>query len=147
MFPSDFQLSLPLLTPYSVENVASEELDAGDLKVSILEPSAAIISIRHLPAYPVYFSPPVQGATANTARARERNEFTDFVLTYGPERFPVHRVIICSQSKVLHAACSKPFQVSKTLERASHQTHQHHRRRRHRGNTGFLSNLRRWYGG
>ncbi len=61
MFPSDFQLSLPLLTPYSVENVASEELDAGDLKVSILEPSAAIISIRHLPAYPVYFSPPVQG--------------------------------------------------------------------------------------
>ncbi|RYP85012.1 hypothetical protein DL769_001055 [Monosporascus sp. CRB-8-3] len=42
-------------------------------------------------------------------RARERDEFTDFVLVCGPERFPVHKVIICSQSKVFHAACSKPF--------------------------------------
>ncbi|EJT76900.1 hypothetical protein GGTG_06814 [Gaeumannomyces tritici R3-111a-1] len=42
-------------------------------------------------------------------RARERDEFTDFVLVCGPERFPVHKVIVCSQSKVFHAACSKPF--------------------------------------
>ena len=33
----------------------------------------------------------------------------------------MHKVIICSQSKVLHAACSKPFEVSKILEPASHQ--------------------------
>lgn len=34
------------------------------------------------------------------------------MLVCGPESFPVHKVIICSQSKVFHAACSKPFKVS-----------------------------------
>ncbi|KAK4134630.1 hypothetical protein BT67DRAFT_379345, partial [Trichocladium antarcticum] len=37
--------------------------------------------------------------SAHTARARERGEFTDFVLICGAERFPVHKVIVCSQSK------------------------------------------------
>ncbi|KAL8364645.1 hypothetical protein RB595_003769 [Gaeumannomyces hyphopodioides] len=40
-----------------------------------------------------------------------KDEFTDFVLVCGPERFPVHKVIVCSQSKVFHAACSKPFRL------------------------------------
>ncbi|KAL2149708.1 hypothetical protein VTH82DRAFT_8360 [Thermothelomyces myriococcoides] len=43
------------------------------------------------------------------SNARERGEFTDFVLLCGGERFPVHKVIVCSHSKVLHAACRKPF--------------------------------------
>ncbi|KAK4201227.1 hypothetical protein QBC40DRAFT_339312 [Triangularia verruculosa] len=45
------------------------------------------------------------------SQARERDEFTDFILTCGTERFPVHKVIVCSQSKVLHAAYSKPFRL------------------------------------
>lgn len=51
-------------------------------------------------------------ALAHIVRARERDEFIDFVLVCGPERFPVHRVIVCSQSNVFHAACSKPFKVN-----------------------------------
>ncbi|KAJ9130599.1 hypothetical protein NKR23_g12120 [Pleurostoma richardsiae] len=42
-------------------------------------------------------------------RAREREEHIDLVLVCGPERYPVHKVIVCSQSPVLHAACTKPF--------------------------------------
>lgn len=34
------------------------------------------------------------------------------MLICGEERFPVHKVIVCSQSKVFRAACSKPFRVS-----------------------------------
>jgi hypothetical protein len=40
----------------------------------------------------------------------------DFVLICAAERFPAHKVIVCSQSKVFHAACSKPFRVSKSIE-------------------------------
>ncbi|KAK4033062.1 hypothetical protein C8A01DRAFT_50278 [Parachaetomium inaequale] len=50
------------------------------------------------------------------SQARERDEFTDFVLTCGTERFPVHKVIVCSQSNVLHAACSKPFREAASGE-------------------------------
>ncbi|KAK4148497.1 hypothetical protein C8A00DRAFT_47652 [Chaetomidium leptoderma] len=50
------------------------------------------------------------------SRARERDEFTDFVLSCGAERFPVHKVIVCSQSKVLHAACRKPFREAASGE-------------------------------
>ncbi|KAL8364643.1 hypothetical protein RB595_003769 [Gaeumannomyces hyphopodioides] len=45
-----------------------------------------------------------------------KDEFTDFVLVCGPERFPVHKVIVCSQSKVFHAACSKPFREAASGE-------------------------------
>ncbi|KAL8402626.1 hypothetical protein RB596_009117 [Gaeumannomyces avenae] len=45
-----------------------------------------------------------------------KDEFTDFVLVCGSERFPVHKVIVCSQSKVFHAACSKPFKEAASGE-------------------------------
>ncbi|KAL8347969.1 hypothetical protein RB598_001345 [Gaeumannomyces tritici] len=50
------------------------------------------------------------------SKAREKDEFTDFVLVCGAERFPVHKVIVCSQSKVFHAACSKPFKEAASGE-------------------------------
>ncbi|AEO59864.1 hypothetical protein MYCTH_2020741, partial [Thermothelomyces thermophilus ATCC 42464] len=48
-------------------------------------------------------------------RAREREEFTDFVLVCGPERFPVHKVIICSQSKY-EIAEQSPAMVRRMVE-------------------------------
>ncbi|KAK0631332.1 hypothetical protein B0T14DRAFT_559145 [Immersiella caudata] len=51
----------------------------------------------------------VMSEISNAAGPRERDEFTNFVLVCGTKRFPVHKIIIYSQSKVLRAACSKPF--------------------------------------
>ncbi|KAF5718240.1 hypothetical protein FMUND_5336 [Fusarium mundagurra] len=48
-------------------------------------------------------------------RARENHEFTDFTFICGATRFQVHKVIVCSQSKVFHAACTGPFKVSLLL--------------------------------
>ncbi|KAG5782445.1 hypothetical protein H9Q73_003879 [Fusarium xylarioides] len=48
----------------------------------------------------------------NLWQARENHEFTDFAFVCGATRFPVHKVIVCSQSKVFHAACTGPFKVS-----------------------------------
>ncbi|VTT61799.1 unnamed protein product [Fusarium fujikuroi] len=45
-------------------------------------------------------------------QTRHNQEFTDFTFTCGASRFPVHKVIICSQSKVFHAACTRQFEVS-----------------------------------
>jgi hypothetical protein len=45
------------------------------------------------------------------SRARENHEFTDFAFVCGDTRFQVHKVIICSQSTVFHAACTGPFKV------------------------------------
>ncbi|KLO81822.1 uncharacterized protein LW93_6978 [Fusarium fujikuroi] len=47
-------------------------------------------------------------------QTRHNQEFTDFTFTCGASRFPVHKVIICSQSKVFHAACTRQFEESST---------------------------------
>ncbi|PNP58432.1 hypothetical protein FNYG_15095 [Fusarium nygamai] len=49
-------------------------------------------------------------------QARENHEFTDFAFVCGDTRFQVHKVIVCSQSKVFHAACTGPFKESSTNE-------------------------------
>ncbi|KAF5974817.1 hypothetical protein FCOIX_8008 [Fusarium coicis] len=49
-------------------------------------------------------------------RARGNHEFTDFAFVCGDTRFQVHKVIICSQSKIFHAACTGPFKESTTNE-------------------------------
>ncbi|KAF4495006.1 hypothetical protein FAGAP_8832 [Fusarium agapanthi] len=49
-------------------------------------------------------------------QARENHEFTDFTFVCGATQFPVHKVIVCSQSDVFHAACTGPFKESSTNE-------------------------------
>ncbi|KAI5460405.1 BTB/POZ protein [Mariannaea sp. PMI_226] len=43
------------------------------------------------------------------ASARENGEFTDFSFTCQGQTIPVHRIIICTQSPVFHAACTGQF--------------------------------------
>ncbi|KAF5556620.1 hypothetical protein FMEXI_1092 [Fusarium mexicanum] len=47
---------------------------------------------------------------------QHNQEFTDFTFICGAVQFPVHKVIVCSQSKVFHAACTGPFKESSTNE-------------------------------
>ncbi|KAL6405391.1 Kelch-like protein 21 [Ilyonectria robusta] len=48
------------------------------------------------------------------AEARENGKFTDFEFTCEGHTIPVHRVIICSQSPVLRAACTGEFKEAST---------------------------------
>ncbi|KAF5644798.1 hypothetical protein F25303_5849 [Fusarium sp. NRRL 25303] len=45
-------------------------------------------------------------------QTRHNQESTDFNFICGAAQFPVHKVIVCSQSKVFHAACTGQFEVS-----------------------------------
>ncbi|KAK5659736.1 hypothetical protein OQA88_947 [Cercophora sp. LCS_1] len=45
------------------------------------------------------------------SKDRETEEFTDFTIVCGAQKFPVHKIIVCSHSPVLRAACRKPFRV------------------------------------
>ncbi|KAF5716063.1 hypothetical protein FGLOB1_2756 [Fusarium globosum] len=47
-------------------------------------------------------------------QTRHNQEFTDFTFTCGASQFPVHKVIVCSQSKVFHRACTGQFEESST---------------------------------
>ncbi|KAF5604639.1 hypothetical protein FPANT_1428 [Fusarium pseudoanthophilum] len=49
-------------------------------------------------------------------QARDKHEFTDFAFVCGDTRFQAHKVIVCIQSKVFHAACTGPFKESYTNE-------------------------------
>ncbi|KAJ4132258.1 hypothetical protein NW765_014078 [Fusarium oxysporum] len=49
-------------------------------------------------------------------QARQNHEFTDFAFICGAARFPVHKVVVCSQSKVFHIACTGLFKESSTNE-------------------------------
>jgi len=51
----------------------------------------------------------LQGVIDAISKSQRQGEFTDFTLTCEGESFLVHKVIVCSQSTVLRAACSKPF--------------------------------------
>jgi speckle-type POZ protein len=44
-------------------------------------------------------------------RCRDKGEFTDFVLRSKEDEFKVHKVVVCSQSKILHKACTGTFKV------------------------------------
>ncbi|KAF5681516.1 hypothetical protein FCIRC_5486 [Fusarium circinatum] len=46
---------------------------------------------------------------------QHNQEFTDFTFICGAVQFPVHKVIVCSQSKIFHAACTGPFKVGLPL--------------------------------
>ncbi|KAF5581143.1 hypothetical protein FPCIR_10318 [Fusarium pseudocircinatum] len=48
--------------------------------------------------------------------ARENHDFTDFAFVCGGTLFQVHKVVVCSQSKVFHTACTGPFEESITNE-------------------------------
>ncbi|KAL6402720.1 Kelch-like protein 21 [Ilyonectria robusta] len=48
------------------------------------------------------------------AKLRENGEFTDFEFTCNGHTIPVHRVVICSQSPVFHAACNGEFKEAST---------------------------------
>ncbi|KAH7243996.1 hypothetical protein MRS44_016942 [Fusarium solani] len=50
-----------------------------------------------------------QQTISQIVKAREAEEFTDFVFVCEGQRIPVHGVIVCSQSPVLRAACTGPF--------------------------------------
>jgi hypothetical protein len=54
----------------------------------------------------------LQGVIDAISKSQRQGEFTDFTLTCEGESFLVHKVIVCSQSTVLRAACSKPFKHS-----------------------------------
>ncbi|KAK0640944.1 hypothetical protein B0T16DRAFT_204744 [Cercophora newfieldiana] len=56
------------------------------------------------------------GFVTEIAKARNQDEFTDFTLTCGPDRFPVHKLVICTQSKVFRAACTGQFKEASTGE-------------------------------
>ncbi|KAH6957694.1 BTB/POZ protein [Ilyonectria sp. MPI-CAGE-AT-0026] len=47
-------------------------------------------------------------------RLRENGEFSDFEFTCNGHTIPVHRVIVCSQSRVFHAACTGEFKEAST---------------------------------
>lgn len=50
--------------------------------------------------------------TNSCLRTRHNQEFADFTFICGAAQFPVHKVIVCSQSKVFHRACTGQFEVS-----------------------------------
>ncbi|KAJ5159932.1 uncharacterized protein N7482_006936 [Penicillium canariense] len=50
-----------------------------------------------------------QGALAALSRCQKSGEFTDLALVCEGERINVHKVVVCSQSDVLHAACIGNF--------------------------------------
>lgn len=45
-------------------------------------------------------------------RCQRRGEFTDVTIICNGTKFEVHKVIVCSQSSVFHAACTGNFKVS-----------------------------------
>ncbi|KAI1013735.1 hypothetical protein LB503_010678 [Fusarium chuoi] len=52
--------------------------------------------------------------TNSCLRTRHNQEFADFTFICGAAQFPVHKVIVCSQSKVFHRACTGQFEESST---------------------------------
>ncbi|CEJ55685.1 hypothetical protein PMG11_01929 [Penicillium brasilianum] len=53
-----------------------------------------------------------QGVLEALSRCQKSGEFTDLVLVCEGERINVHKVVVCSQSNVLHAACTGNFKAS-----------------------------------
>ncbi|CEJ55684.1 hypothetical protein PMG11_01929 [Penicillium brasilianum] len=52
-----------------------------------------------------------QGVLEALSRCQKSGEFTDLVLVCEGERINVHKVVVCSQSNVLHAACTGNFKL------------------------------------
>jgi speckle-type POZ protein len=50
------------------------------------------------------------------SRARDRDTFTDFTLICGTDRHRVHKLVICTQSKVFYAACTGSFKEAPSNE-------------------------------
>ena len=48
---------------------------------------------------------------ANHVRFRINGDYTDFTLRHVGGDFQVHKIIVCSQSKVFDAACKGGFEV------------------------------------
>ena len=44
-------------------------------------------------------------------RARDDEEFTDLTIICEETKLAVHKVVICTQSSVFHAACTGPYKV------------------------------------
>ncbi|KAF4443029.1 hypothetical protein FACUT_1582 [Fusarium acutatum] len=57
-----------------------------------------------------------RGLRMSLWHARENHEFMDLTLICEATQFSVHKVIVCSQSKDFHAACTGPFKESSTNE-------------------------------
>ncbi|KAK0617142.1 hypothetical protein B0T14DRAFT_259281 [Immersiella caudata] len=49
-------------------------------------------------------------------RTRDRDTFTDFTLICGTDRHRVHKLVICTQSKLFNAACTGAFKEASSNE-------------------------------
>ena len=49
--------------------------------------------------------------SSSSRRSRDEGEFTDLILSHGAGRFKVHQIMVCTQSRVFHKACTGGFEV------------------------------------
>ena len=49
--------------------------------------------------------------SSSSRRSRDEGKFTDLILSHGAGRFEVHQIIVCTQSRVFHKACTGGFEV------------------------------------
>lgn len=49
--------------------------------------------------------------SSSLRRSQDKGEFTDLILSHEAGRFKVHQIIVCTQSRVFHKACTGGFEV------------------------------------
>ena len=58
---------------------------------------------------------PMKGRKLISIRAMESGEYSDLSILCEDQKFSVHKIVVCSQSKVLAAAMKKGFKVMQEI--------------------------------
>lgn len=99
----------------------------GSLSILTCTTTSTAHAIMSRDAFPFVFSADIQrylycsrillALSDNPNRAYKAGFFTDLKITCGSNQFMVHKIIVCSQSKVFHATCSNGFMVRMIFQR------------------------------